>query len=173
MGKEDLNAIKLSSLNSFKESKSFDEKSFRGIPIFQTDLIEVHMAPGTIKLKPLFFSKEDIEKVLQSINFEKELIQIILAKKINTKSLLSIEKIQKEFKLNDLSTEIKIQMKLHRLRNKLLKVKKNLIENNSLIYEPKIEVSCLEWLIQQMELDCNGIWSEILLIPSRFITKFK
>merc|ERR1712113_1288312 len=50
------------------------------------------------------------------------------------------------------------------LQKKILKI----IENFSAPIELKIEIGCLEWIIQQIEEDKSGLWTGLTFIPSGY-----
>jgi hypothetical protein len=166
------NAIQLTTESNRKEFTT--NFGFEGVPVYQVESLYVKLASGTMRATPLFLSKESAEISLSyTCETKKKHIDPNLKELVN-KTKTDIDKAKYAFeslrKPDVLQTQQKSALprkfNQHEESEELSRRQsKRFTTSNSTNSETIIEVGSLEWVIQQMEQDCVGIWSEIIFIP--------
>merc|ERR1712224_4830 len=97
------------------------------------------------------------------------------------KAKIAVEKVENAVELfkNLTPIEIRLNLKLlnkyqfhlNELTKHLSQEKVRFVATNDVSNKAIIEVGSLEWVIQQMEEDTTGLWSEIIFIPPGFIKR--
>jgi DNA replication protein DnaD len=166
------NAIQLTTESNRKEFTT--NFGFEGVPVYQVESLYVKLASGTMRATPLFLSKESAEISLSyTCETKKKHIDPNLKELVN-KTKTDIDKAKYAFeslrKPDVLQTQQKSALprkfNQHEESEELSRRQsKRFTTSNSTNSETISEVGSLEWVIQQMEQDCVGIWSEIIFIP--------
>lgn len=168
---EIFNAIQLITESNIKEFTT--NFGFEGVPVYQVESLYVKLASGTMRATPLFLSKESAEISLSyACETKKKHIDPNLKELVN-KTKTDIDKAKYAFESLRKPDVLQTQQKsaLSRKFNQheeSEELSRRQIKEYILIFIKHLlvdKVGNLEWVIQQMEQDCVGIWSEIIFIP--------
>jgi hypothetical protein len=167
------NALKL--LKTSERANATIPQKLDGVPLFQIESLEVKIASETIRAMPLFFTKDDADLALMasySAKKERQKIQANEAIKLVNKKIEKFENIAELSSVNENNVLQSCSFKSFKFERHLENAKKRLDQEHLRLEraylngdKPCIQVGCLEWVIQQMEEDTKGLWSEIVFIP--------
>jgi hypothetical protein len=144
-----------------------------GIPLFQVEALNIKATWQGTKAVPLFLSKEDADLAVFSSFTSEEKFRVSSAKAEQGKALTQFEKASNLFQIAVKSSTAET---LRNYKSQLIKTKKHLDRSEMSqtsathwLEKPGIEVGCLEWVIQQMEIDKTATWTDVVFIPPGFV----
>lgn len=148
-------------------TKTQHNSIIEGVPIFQIKSLEATFKSDKIKVIPLFLSINDANFAVASAYAAKKKCQLITVNQAIVKTEELITKFLKNTKVQKVPF---LKSKCHNqviiLKSKLNEKLNRLLKSKSLSNSFEIETGCLEWVIQNMEQDNTGSWSEIFIFPS-------
>lgn len=136
--------------------------SLEGVPLFQAASLEIKPTFGAIRATPFFLTKDDAYLAVLSGLSHKENLAVASEQKVSTD-------LQMAANLNNKKPESKYHNQIDRVLNRPQEIQDRQEEADNTSHDLKLEVGCLEWVIQQMEEDITGEWSEVVFIPPGFI----
>jgi hypothetical protein len=150
-------------------TKAQHNSIIEGVPIFQIESLEATFKSDKIRVMPLFLSITDANFAVASAYTVKKKEGLITAKQ----AIIQTEKLIVKYLENaKVQTVPLMKQKCHNqmtiLKSKIKKELNQFLKTKFLSNSFKIETGCLEWVIQNMEQDNTGVWTEVFIVTSCF-----